>query len=431
MLHRAAGQPPRRASLGDADGSTADVRADATSARATGVTIVVALPPGHDRADPATDPRDGGARSPTRSRSAPNTVLPGGLVASLAIGLVVRLAWRRGRDRRYAGSAVDAAFGNDDRRGGAGRVRPRRRGTGRVRAARTACCPARSARSSTSTRTSSTSPRRSSTSRCAAGSRSPISTKDYELTATPVVGQGHAAAVRDRADERAVRRRTDGEALRPQVQVPRAARGDPERDVRRRRHPGLVSHPPRPDPSALGPARDRACCSRSDRSRCSSRRRRRSGWCRSAWCSPRSRCSWSRAACRRAPARAARCSRGCAASAACSTKATRDCARSSPNSTTSSRSTCPTRSCSAAPTSGRVCSPNSTRSSCETSWYRGNAPFNAVAARELDQPLRHGRDRHVVREPAVVVERQRLRRRLLRRWRRRWRRRQLVTRLHR
>ncbi len=43
----------------------------------------------------------------------PNTVIPALLLAIVAIGGVVRLAWRRGRDRRYAGSAVDAAFGND------------------------------------------------------------------------------------------------------------------------------------------------------------------------------------------------------------------------------------------------------------------------------------------------------------------------------
>src|SRR5207245_10972050 len=49
-------------------------------------------------------------------------------------------------------------------------------------------------------------------------------------------------------------------------------------------------------------------------------------------------------------------------------------------------------------------------------------------ARELDQPLRHGRNRHALREPTFVVEWQRLRRRILRRrWWRRWRR-QLVTR---
>ena len=43
----------------------------------------------------------------------PNTVIPALLLAIVAIGWVVRLAWKRGRDRRYAGSAVDAAFGNE------------------------------------------------------------------------------------------------------------------------------------------------------------------------------------------------------------------------------------------------------------------------------------------------------------------------------
>ncbi len=42
-----------------------------------------------------------------------NTVLPAIVVAIAAIGGVIALAWRRGRDRRFTGSAVDAAFGND------------------------------------------------------------------------------------------------------------------------------------------------------------------------------------------------------------------------------------------------------------------------------------------------------------------------------
>jgi uncharacterized membrane protein YgcG len=41
-----------------------------------------------------------------------NTLVPAIVIALLAVGSVLRLAWRRGRDRRYAGSAVDAAFGN-------------------------------------------------------------------------------------------------------------------------------------------------------------------------------------------------------------------------------------------------------------------------------------------------------------------------------
>lgn len=42
-----------------------------------------------------------------------NTVVPAVALALLAMGSVLALAWRRGRDRRFAGSAVDAAFGND------------------------------------------------------------------------------------------------------------------------------------------------------------------------------------------------------------------------------------------------------------------------------------------------------------------------------
>ena len=62
------------------------------------------------------------------------------------------------------------------------------------------------------------------------------------------------------------------------------------------------------------------------------------------------------------------------------------------------------------------------------SWYVGNTPFNALHPRERGRPLRHRRDRDDVREHAVVVELERVRRRrLLRRRRRRWRRRKLVT----
>jgi uncharacterized membrane protein len=43
----------------------------------------------------------------------PNTLVPAILVALVTMGGALMLAWRRGRDRRYAGSAVDAAFGND------------------------------------------------------------------------------------------------------------------------------------------------------------------------------------------------------------------------------------------------------------------------------------------------------------------------------
>jgi uncharacterized membrane protein len=43
----------------------------------------------------------------------PNTLAPAIVVAIAAIGGVIALAWRRGRDRKFTGSAVDAAFGND------------------------------------------------------------------------------------------------------------------------------------------------------------------------------------------------------------------------------------------------------------------------------------------------------------------------------
>jgi hypothetical protein len=42
----------------------------------------------------------------------PDTVTPAGALAVLGVGGVLVLAYRKGRDRRYRGSAVDAAFGN-------------------------------------------------------------------------------------------------------------------------------------------------------------------------------------------------------------------------------------------------------------------------------------------------------------------------------
>ena len=53
-----------------------------------------------------------------------NTLAPAIAVALLAMGSALWLAWRRGRDRRFAGSAVDAAFGNttgEEERVGLGR----------------------------------------------------------------------------------------------------------------------------------------------------------------------------------------------------------------------------------------------------------------------------------------------------------------------
>jgi len=76
-----------------------------------GVTIVLALPKG--TIQPPPEPilerrRTLGEAFAVR----PNTVGPPGVLALLAIGAVVLVVWRRGRDRRYTGSAVDAAMGN-------------------------------------------------------------------------------------------------------------------------------------------------------------------------------------------------------------------------------------------------------------------------------------------------------------------------------
>jgi hypothetical protein len=77
-----------------------------------GVTIVVGLPPGSI----ASDPQPILERRRTLAdgfAARPNTLVPALLLGILAIGWVLRLAWKRGRDRRFAGSATDAAFGND------------------------------------------------------------------------------------------------------------------------------------------------------------------------------------------------------------------------------------------------------------------------------------------------------------------------------
>ena len=67
---------------------------------------------GHDPATAATDPRDSAGRSPNAFEVTPVTTGFGGGLALLGIAFVVVLATRRGRDRRYTGSAVDAAMGN-------------------------------------------------------------------------------------------------------------------------------------------------------------------------------------------------------------------------------------------------------------------------------------------------------------------------------
>jgi hypothetical protein len=77
-----------------------------------GLTIVVGLPSGSIVPDPQPILH--------RRRTAAdafavrvNTVVPAIVIALSTMGYVLWLAWRRGRDRRYAGSAVDAAFGNE------------------------------------------------------------------------------------------------------------------------------------------------------------------------------------------------------------------------------------------------------------------------------------------------------------------------------
>ncbi len=76
-----------------------------------GVTVVVGLPP-HTI---VPDPQPILVRRRTLADAFAvrvNTVVPAILVAIAAIGGVLTLAWRRGRDRRFTGSATDAAFGN-------------------------------------------------------------------------------------------------------------------------------------------------------------------------------------------------------------------------------------------------------------------------------------------------------------------------------
>jgi uncharacterized membrane protein YgcG len=77
-----------------------------------GLTIVVGLPSGSivPNPQPILDRRRTAADAfAVRA----NTLIPAIVIALLTISYVLWLAWRRGRDRRYAGSAVDAAFGNE------------------------------------------------------------------------------------------------------------------------------------------------------------------------------------------------------------------------------------------------------------------------------------------------------------------------------
>ena len=93
------------------------------------------IPKGTIQPPPATDPRTNARRSRTRSRSRRSR--PGSAADSRRSGIafVVVLATRRGRDRRFTGSAVDAAMGNDDGRRGAG-ADPRTASAGRSSSSR-------------------------------------------------------------------------------------------------------------------------------------------------------------------------------------------------------------------------------------------------------------------------------------------------------
>ena len=81
-------------------------------AAGTGLTIFVGLPSGSIVPDPQPILERRRTLADAFAVRA-NTLLPAIVVALLTMGSVLWLAWRRGRDRRYAGSAVDAAFGNE------------------------------------------------------------------------------------------------------------------------------------------------------------------------------------------------------------------------------------------------------------------------------------------------------------------------------
>ena len=255
VLRGPAGQRAARATAHRRTGTARDVRA-AVARCGLGPDRRRRPAEGHDPAAAEADPRDSARRSPTRSRSRRSR--PGSAAASRssASRSCVVLATRRGRDRRYTGSAVDAAMGNVTGEEEMVPILAPRSRAGRVHPARRHPARARSARSSTSRRTCSTSPRRSSTSRCAAGSRSPSSNPrqherhpDYELTATPGKGKGDAARrTSSCCCTSCSTTATTREALRPQVQVPR----QPERRSRTRctttrsRRAGTASDPTGP-----------------------------------------------------------------------------------------------------------------------------------------------------------------------------------------
>ena len=165
---------------------------------------------------------------------------------------VVFVVWRRGRDRRYTGSAVDAAMGNvtgeEERQGllpaPAGPVefippdgiRPGQVGTLADEHANvldvTATIVDLAVRGWLTI--------------------TDISEGDYQLAATQNAGKGTLLPYETMLMNDLFASGPDGEALRPQVRVPfRAARGA-ERAVRRRRRAGLVPHATRSEPRDLG-----------------------------------------------------------------------------------------------------------------------------------------------------------------------------------
>ncbi|MGH8977475.1 MAG: DUF2207 domain-containing protein, partial [Acidimicrobiia bacterium] len=93
-----------------ASGSTA-IFSDAALGPNAGMTVVVGLPKGAIQPEPApilVERRTLGDAFAIN----PVTLGAGGGLAVLGIGAAGALAWRRGRDRRWTGSAVDAAMGN-------------------------------------------------------------------------------------------------------------------------------------------------------------------------------------------------------------------------------------------------------------------------------------------------------------------------------
>jgi uncharacterized membrane protein len=76
-----------------------------------GLTAVIGIPKGYINPPPKPMLERNWNLDDAFARRA-NTIVPGGLLAVLGIGAVIAIAWRRGRDRRYQGSAVDQAMGN-------------------------------------------------------------------------------------------------------------------------------------------------------------------------------------------------------------------------------------------------------------------------------------------------------------------------------